>query len=268
MLPLRVDCSRTWAAGVVEAVPGVPPSTIPAQLDEPRPDLIWRSVDRDGHRRAAFTARDQIGTGIRPGNFLIGRAPAHQPRAYPGSVDDSCRPGDTDDLASRRHTRSLGEVCQALQGTTFPRRPPLESALIGSPAVAGSTRLADHPPGPATSFDAEPRASRPPTPWSSNRGRGRQGHCPGNPQRQRRTSRAVRTWTYAARRRGPLPGPGAGYEPSRRHREDHANHRRSPGTRSVHKPPRGMTISPIRSDHRTGCTRAGHALVQNLRRGH
>jgi hypothetical protein len=36
--------------------------------------------------------------------------------------------------------------------------------------------------------------------------------------------------------------------------EDHANHRRSPGTRSAPKPPRGMTVPPMPSDHRTGST--------------
>jgi hypothetical protein len=77
VLPLRVDRLGTWAAGVVQVVPGVPPPTVPAQLDEPRPDLIRRSVDRDGHRCAPFPVGYQVLTGIRPGDFLIGRAPAH-----------------------------------------------------------------------------------------------------------------------------------------------------------------------------------------------
>ena len=47
------------------------PPTIPAQLYQPRPDPIWRSVDRDGHRRAPFTVGDQVGTGIRLSDFLI-----------------------------------------------------------------------------------------------------------------------------------------------------------------------------------------------------
>ena len=50
VLPLGVNSVGTWATGVVQVVPGVPFPTIPAQLYQPRPDLIWRGVDRDGDR--------------------------------------------------------------------------------------------------------------------------------------------------------------------------------------------------------------------------
>lgn len=124
VLPLRVDALSTRATSVVEVVPGVPSPTIPTQLYEPRPDLFWRRVDRDGHRRAPLTVGDQVGTGIRPRNFLIGRAPAHEPRAHPGSIDDGCRcrPGHTCDFASECHTTSIG-------GSAPPHKRPTSRAL-------------------------------------------------------------------------------------------------------------------------------------------
>jgi hypothetical protein len=39
VLPLRVDLPGTWAAAVVEAVPGVPAPAVPPYLDQPRPRL-------------------------------------------------------------------------------------------------------------------------------------------------------------------------------------------------------------------------------------
>ena len=103
VLPLRVDFCGTWATAVVEAVPGVPTPTVTAHLDQPWPDLIRRRVDRDGHRCRPLAVGDQLGTGIRPGNFFIACAPAHELRAHPACIDDCCRPGHTRDLASECH---------------------------------------------------------------------------------------------------------------------------------------------------------------------
>ena len=93
VLPFRMHSLGAWTTGVVEVVPGVPASTIPAHLDQPRPDPIRWCVDCDGHRRSSFAIGDQPVTGVRPGDFLIGCAPAHEPRAHPPSITDRCRGG-------------------------------------------------------------------------------------------------------------------------------------------------------------------------------
>src|SRR6478752_9250433 len=51
VLPFRMYLGGTAAEGVVQRVPGVPTASVPAQLDEPGPDLIRVCVDRDCHGR-------------------------------------------------------------------------------------------------------------------------------------------------------------------------------------------------------------------------
>jgi hypothetical protein len=88
------------------------------RLDEPWPHLIRWRVDRDGHRRTPLAVGDQVGTRIRSSDFLIACAPAHEPRAHPDSIDDSCQPGHTRDLASECHMTSIGGCALPRKGTT------------------------------------------------------------------------------------------------------------------------------------------------------
>ena len=103
VLPLRVDLLRTWAASVVEVVPGVPPATSPpsctshGQTWSGAASIVTAIVAPRLHRgqgRHRDTAR----------NFLIGRAPAHQPRTYPGAVRDG-------GSGPRERSWSIGRPC-------------------------------------------------------------------------------------------------------------------------------------------------------------
>jgi hypothetical protein len=115
VLPLWVDSVGTWTTGVVEVVPGVPAATIPAHLDKPRPDLIRWCVDCDSHRRAPFAVGDQSGTGIRPGDFLIGCAPAHEPRTDPPSITTAA-------VAATGPQRQRQDQCVAVELSPAGRR--------------------------------------------------------------------------------------------------------------------------------------------------
>ena len=121
VLPLRVDFPGAWVAAVVQAVPGVPAPAVAAHLDEPRPDLIRRCADGHGHRRRPLAAGDQFGARIRPGDFLIGCAPVHEPGAYPRCIDDlgCCHRGRDHDrgLALNRHINNSRSLRTAGQGT-------------------------------------------------------------------------------------------------------------------------------------------------------
>jgi hypothetical protein len=135
-----------WTTGVVEVVPGVPPATISAHLGQPRPDLIRWCVDCDGHRRSSFAIGNQPGAGVRPGDFLIGCAPAHEPRAHPASVDDCCRGCHGCDPAYQLHTPSVRGSQAAPQGTNVTTRPtkfppwPRRSFADFQPRMHRSTR--------------------------------------------------------------------------------------------------------------------------------
>jgi hypothetical protein len=111
-LPLRVDSCGTWPTAVIEAVPGVPAPTVTAHLDQPRPNLTRRRVDGNGHRRRPLTVRDQLGTRIRPGDLLIGCAPAPERRTHPRCVNNlgCCHSGRDHNRgpASNRHTTPVG----------------------------------------------------------------------------------------------------------------------------------------------------------------
>src|SRR5215211_2724739 len=120
VLPLGMHPLGAWTTGVVKVVPGVPPSTIPTHLDQPRPDLIRWCVDCDGHRRPVGY---QPGTGVRPGDFLIGCAPAHEPRAHPASITDRCHGGHRRDPNYQLHTANVRGSHAALQGTNVTTRP-------------------------------------------------------------------------------------------------------------------------------------------------
>jgi hypothetical protein len=122
-LPLRVDSLGTRATAVVQVVPGIPAPTIPAHLDQPWPDLIRRCVDCDGHRRPPVALGDHLGTGIWPGDFLIGCTPVHEPRAYPRSIYDCCCGSHGCDSASELHTASVRGPSAVLQGTKVTTRP-------------------------------------------------------------------------------------------------------------------------------------------------
>src|SRR5664280_510280 len=116
VLPLGVDFLGTGPTPVVEAVPGVPAAAIAAHLDKPRPDLIRWRLDRDGHRRPPLALGDQVGAGIRPSDFIIGCAPAPEPRAHPGSMDDWRHDRRTGGLAAECHMASLGTWTGRHQG--------------------------------------------------------------------------------------------------------------------------------------------------------
>src|SRR5205823_8114976 len=51
------------------------------------------------------------------GDLLIGCAPAHKPRTHPYRIDQSCRPGYTNDLASNCHATTVGGSARPPQGT-------------------------------------------------------------------------------------------------------------------------------------------------------
>src|SRR5664279_791810 len=118
VLPLGVDLLGTGPTAVVESVPGVPTAAITAHLDEPRPDLIRWRLNRDGHRRPPLALGDQIGTGIRRSDFIIGCTPAPKPRAHPSSISNCHQGCRTSSLAPERHMASLGPWTGHRQGHT------------------------------------------------------------------------------------------------------------------------------------------------------
>jgi hypothetical protein len=113
-----VDLLGTGPTPVVESVPGVPTAAITAHLDKPRPDLIRGRLDRDGHRRPPLAPGDQVGARIGPSDFIIGCAPAPEPRAQPNSKNDGSRAGRTRDLASECHITSVGPCTGRRKGQT------------------------------------------------------------------------------------------------------------------------------------------------------
>jgi hypothetical protein len=118
---------------------GGPRSTAPtvtAHLGQPRPDLIRRRGDRDGHRGRPLAVGDELGTGIGPGDLLIGCAPAHKPRTHPYCIDQSCRPGYTNDLASNCHATTVGGSARPPLGTNVTTC--CLAALRGVASVRGS----------------------------------------------------------------------------------------------------------------------------------
>ena len=118
VLPLRVDLLGTWTTPVVEAIPRIPTPAITAHLDKPRPDLIRWRLDRDGHRRPPLALWHQVGARIRTRDFLVGCAPAPEPRAYPNPVDDGNHARGTHDFASESHMASVGPWMGRHQGPT------------------------------------------------------------------------------------------------------------------------------------------------------
>jgi len=68
-----------------------------------------------------LAVRNELGTGIHPSDFLIGCAPAHEPRAYPRRVGnfDRCHPGRDHNrgFASHCHTTTVGGAARPAQGT-------------------------------------------------------------------------------------------------------------------------------------------------------
>jgi hypothetical protein len=101
--------------------------------------IRWR-LDRDGHSRAPLAVGDELGTGIRPSDLLIGCAPAPETRAHPRSIDDCCRACRTSGLASDCHETSVGACRGASLGPNVMahrdapswRRTACDSARLGS----------------------------------------------------------------------------------------------------------------------------------------
>ena len=86
--PFRVHPRGARTTLVVEVVPGIPTAAIPAELNEPRPDVLWWRADRDGHRRPPLGVRDEFRTRIRTCHFIVGGAPTPEPRAQECCVAD------------------------------------------------------------------------------------------------------------------------------------------------------------------------------------
>jgi hypothetical protein len=140
-----VGSGGTRPAAVVEAVPGVPAPAVTPHLDQPRPDLIGRRVDGDGHRRRPLAVGDELGTGIRAGDLRIGCAPTHEPRTHPGCVDDSRRASHASDAASNRHRTTVGASAGPRKGPTS--RPAAWSAFQAALRQKADSELAIRWPG-------------------------------------------------------------------------------------------------------------------------
>jgi hypothetical protein len=130
------SCHLRWTSGhrgapVVEAVPGVPTATITAHLDKPRPDLIRWRLDRDGHRRRPLALREQFGARIWTRDFLVGCAPAPQPRAHPKPINDGGHRRRSHDLASECHMASMRSCTGHHQGPMSSHGPRHQSGMSG-----------------------------------------------------------------------------------------------------------------------------------------
>src|SRR5581483_12439508 len=99
-----MDRGGTRATTVVEAVPGVPASTVASHLHEPGPDLFAPNVDRHGHRGRALAFGNQVRARIGPAHLLLGCTPVGESRTDREPVHRLGQPGRLCQPALNCHT--------------------------------------------------------------------------------------------------------------------------------------------------------------------